>query len=46
MRILFIDTVHPYLKIELEKNLNICDVAYQKSKSEIEKIISEYDGKS
>ena len=44
MRILFIDTVHPYLKIELEKNLNICDVAYQKSKSEIEKIISEYDG--
>ena len=44
MRILFIDTVHPYLKVELEKYNIICDTAYEKSKSEIEEIISDYHG--
>jgi len=44
MRILFIDTVHPYLKLELENYNNICDTAYEKNKSEIEEIISDYHG--
>ena len=44
MRILFIDTVYPFLKEKLEKHHNICDTAYEKSKLEIEKIISDYDG--
>lgn len=44
MKILFIDTIHPLLKGELEKlNFN-CDTAYKKSKSEIEEIISSYEG--
>ena len=44
MRILFIDTVYPFLKEELEKHHNICDTAYEKSKLDIEEIISDYDG--
>ena len=44
MHILFIDTVYPLLKEELEKHYNICDIAYEKSKLEIEEIISDYDG--
>ena len=40
MRILFIDTVYPSLKEKLEKCHNICDDAYGKSKSDIEKIIT------
>jgi len=44
MRILFIDTVYPSLKEALEKYHNICDTEYEKSKLEIEKIISDYDG--
>ena len=44
MHILFIDTVYPFLKKELEKHHNICDTAYEKSKLEIEKIIGNYDG--
>jgi D-3-phosphoglycerate dehydrogenase len=44
MKILFIDTVHPLLKQELEKENHICDTAYNKSKSEIEQIISNYQG--
>ena len=44
MHILFIDTVYPLLKEELEKHHNICDTAYEKSKLEIEKIISDDDG--
>ena len=44
MKILFIDTVHPLLKQELEKENHICDTAYNKSKTEIEKIISNYQG--
>ena len=40
MRILFIDTVYPFLKEELEKHHNICDTAYEKSKLEIG-----YDGR-
>jgi D-3-phosphoglycerate dehydrogenase len=44
MKILFIDTVHPLLKQELEKGNHICDTAYDKSKTEIEQIISNYQG--
>ena len=44
MKILFIDTVHPFLKKELEKQNHICDTAYDKSKIEIEKIIKGYEG--
>ncbi|MAW21214.1 MAG: hydroxyacid dehydrogenase [Flavobacteriales bacterium] len=44
MKILFVDTVHPLLKEELENNGNTCDTAYKKTKSEVEKIISVYDG--
>ena len=44
MKILFIDTVHPLLKQELEKKNHICDTAYDKSKTEIEQIISNYQG--
>jgi len=44
MHILFIDTVYPFLQKELEKQHNTCDTAYEKSKLEIEKIISDYDG--
>ena len=44
MKILFIDTVHPLLKQELEKENHICDTAYNNSKSEIEQIISNYQG--
>ena len=44
MRVLFIDTVHPLLKKELENNGNTCDTAYKKNKSQIEAIISEYKG--
>lgn len=43
MKILFIDTVHPLLKQELSKN-HICDTAYNKSKTEIQEIIQEYQG--
>jgi D-3-phosphoglycerate dehydrogenase len=44
MKILFIDTVHPLLKQELEKENHICDTAYNKSKTEIQEIIHEYQG--
>ena len=44
MKILFIDTVHPLLKEELENNGNTCDTAYTKTKEEVEKIISSYNG--
>ena len=44
MKILFIDTVHPLLKKELEKENHICDSAYNKSKTEIQQIISNYQG--
>ena len=44
MKILFIDTVHPSLKQELEKQNYICDTAYDKSKTEIQKIIHNYQG--
>jgi len=44
MKILIIDTVHPLLKQELEKENHICDTAYNKSKTEIEQIISNYQG--
>ena len=44
MKILFIDTIHPLLKGELEKLNYNCDTAYKKSKSEIEEIISNYEG--
>jgi len=44
MKILFIDTVHPLLKQELEKKNHICDTAYNKSKTEIQQTISNYQG--
>jgi D-3-phosphoglycerate dehydrogenase len=44
MRILFIDTTHPFLKQELEKQNYICDTAYNKSKGEIQEIIHNYQG--
>lgn len=44
MRILFIDTVHPILKEELEKQNHICDTAYDKNRDEILSIILNYDG--
>lgn len=44
MKILFIDTVHPFLKQELETQNYICDTAYDKSKDEIQKIINNYQG--
>ena len=44
MRILFIDTIHPILKQELEKRSHICDTAYDKSKIEIQQIIHNYQG--
>ena len=44
MRILFIDTVHPILKQELEKKGHICDTAYEESKTEIQKTIYSYHG--
>jgi len=44
MNILFIDTIHPLLKQELEKENHICDTAYNKNKAEIEQIINNYHG--
>jgi D-3-phosphoglycerate dehydrogenase len=44
MRILFIDTTHPFLKQELEKQNYICDTAYNKSKGKIQEIIHNYQG--
>ena len=44
MKILFIDIIHPLLKGKLEKLNYHCDTAYKKSKSEIEEIISNYQG--
>ena len=44
MKILFIDTIHPLLKQELEKENHICDTAYNKNKVEIEQIINNYQG--
>ena len=44
MKILFIDTVHPLLKQELEKYHHHCDTAYNKKKAEIEETIHNYDG--
>ena len=44
MRVLFIDTVHPFLKQELENQNYICDTAYNKSKAEIQEIINNYQG--
>lgn len=44
MKILFINTVHPLLKEQLEKLHHKCDTAYKKNKLEIETIIHNYDG--
>ena len=46
MKILFIDTVHPLLKQELEKYHHHCDTAYNKKKAEIEETIQNYDSPS
>ena len=44
MKILFIDSIHPLLQEELEKKGCICHLAHDKTKEEIEKIISNYTG--
>ena len=44
MKIIFIDTTHPKLIKDLNYKGFICDQAYDKSKSEILKIIKNYDG--
>ena len=44
MNILFIDTVHPLLKENLELNKHICATAYNQNKEEIEQDIHNYEG--
>ena len=44
MKIIFIDTTHPKLIEDLKCEGFICDQVYDKSKSEILKIIKNYDG--
>ena len=44
MKILFVDSAHPSLKQELEKNNFICDEDFTSSKEEIEKKLSSYQG--
>ena len=44
MKIIFIDTTHPKLIKDLKSKGFICDQAYDKSRSEILKIIINYDG--
>ena len=44
MKIIFIDTTHPKLIKDLNYKGFICDQAYDKSRSEILKIIMNYDG--
>jgi|ERR1035437_9008529 D-3-phosphoglycerate dehydrogenase len=44
MKILFLDSAHPFLKKELEKNGFTCEEDFTSSKEEIEKKISQYDG--
>ena len=44
MKIIFIDTTHPKLIKDLKSRGFICDQAHDKSKSEILKIIKNYDG--
>jgi D-3-phosphoglycerate dehydrogenase len=44
MKILFVDTVHPYLWSELTSAGHQCQEAYQLSKEEIESIVSSFDG--
>ena len=44
MKIIFIDTTHPKLIEDLKSRGFICDQAYDKSRSDILKIIKNYDG--
>lgn len=44
MKILFIDSTHTLFKKNLEKQKYSCDTAYHKSKEEIERTISNYEG--
>ena len=44
MKILFLDSAHPSLKIELEKNGFTCDEDFRSSKEDIEKRLAEYNG--
>lgn len=44
MKILFIDSAHPSLKIELEKNGFICEEDFTSSKEDLQKKISAYNG--
>lgn len=43
-KVLLIDTVHPILQEVFEKNDFQCDSFYGKSREELEKVISNYDG--
>jgi len=44
MKILFLDSAHPSLKNELEKNGFTCDEDFNSSKEEVENILSPYTG--
>tara|TARA_B100000902_G_scaffold57323_3_gene64184 strand:+ start:132 stop:1052 length:921 start_codon:yes stop_codon:yes gene_type:complete len=44
MKILFIDKVHSFLRRKLEEKNYTCDTAYNKTKTEVEKIIHNYNG--
>ena len=44
MKILFIDTVHPFLQEALEKQNHICEGVYDKNRDEILSIMPNYDG--
>ena len=44
MKILFIDTVHPFLQEALEKQNHICEGVYDKNRDEIISIMPNYDG--
>ena len=44
MKILFIDSCHPFLHKELSRNKFQCDLLYDLSKEDIENKIGDYDG--
>lgn len=44
MKVLFLDTAHPFLKVHLEKNGFTCEEDFTSSKEEIEKKIFKYNG--
>ena len=44
MNILFIDSAHPFLQEELSRNGFVCDLQFDLTKEQIEKILGRYDG--